>query len=494
MLIGIDLGTTALKVAVYDRAAGTLLHGVERRLPVETDATGRREQSPDVVARVLRQAVRHVGKALGGLERVCGVALAAQGGSTIIAERETGAALTPMMLWNDGRAFPEFQALAASKPVRYWRTRTQRDEPGMGLARVAWLSERNPALFQEKNIYVGAGEYAFHQFTGVWRQDVCNAMQIGVYDSRRNALSKELAALADCTTEFFAPLRAGHETVALSAAGAKRFGLPEGIPVAGPYMDHEAGFLSVAHVSKRPLQCSLGTAWVGNFCLPETMTGTSPFQFAIPAPHAPGQLVIQPLLTGNVTWDWALEQFVDRNTRRALEKQRALFASAVLPAQGLVALPWLNRPNALAPDCLGSACLLGMGPSTDRAEMIRAVAAGMCYELARVFEAVKSCGAIDSVVLSGGASQGLNFQSCVSGLFAGASVHQVEDAAWMGTRGVLHAFGGQVSQAKVRPVDGGDGVEQDALMRGYEQYLEAFHRLYRDVTAGQPYAVENRKS
>ena len=113
----------------------------------------------------------------------------------------------------------------------------------------------------------------------------------------------------------------------------------------------------------------------------------------------------------------------------------------------------------------------------------------MCYELARVFDTVRSHGTIDSVVLSGGASQGKHFQACVSGLFVGVPVHQVEDAAWMGTRGVLHAFGSDVSQARVRPVGGGN-IDTSALKQGYEIYLEAFSRLYGHVTAGHAYAVE----
>jgi hypothetical protein len=34
----------------------------------------------------------------------------------------------------------------------------------------------------------------------------------------------------------------------------------------------------------RPLQCSLGTAWVGNFELPEGVQGRSPSQMVLPAP------------------------------------------------------------------------------------------------------------------------------------------------------------------------------------------------------------------
>jgi sugar (pentulose or hexulose) kinase len=493
MLLGIDLGTTALKVAAYDRKSGVMLAGVEKRLKVEVGDDGLREQSPEAVTRALRQAIRGIGREVGGLVGVQGVALAAQGGSTIIARRETGVARTPMMLWNDGRAFPEFQEVSTRHTARYWRTRTMRDEPGMGLARIAWLRKRQPALLGEENIYVGAGEYVYHQFTGLWRQDACNAMQIGAYDTRRGRMTKELSALVDVSPDFFAPLRDGHATHPLSVDGAKYFGLPEGIPVAGPYMDHEAGFLSVAHTSKRPLQCSLGTAWVGNFCLPEEFSGTSPFQFAIPSPLGSGQLVVQPLLTGNVTWDWTLENFVDPTMKRALVKQARIFSDQLLPPDGLVALPWLNRPNTLQPDLLGGACFLGMGPATHRDDLLRAVAAGMSHELARVFADVQAAGAVDSLVLSGGASQGTHFQKLICGLFPGLSVYQVDDGPWMGTRGVLHGFGVRASQAKVRRVRA-DGVDGPALSQSHAYYLDVFARLYGHVTAGQAYRIERRST
>jgi sugar (pentulose or hexulose) kinase len=315
-----------------------------------------------------------------------------------------------------------------------------------------------------------------------------HAMQSGVYDTRSNTLSKELAALADTTPEFFAPLRNGHETHPLSGPAAQALGLPEGIPVAGPYMDHEAGFLSVSGTSGHPLQCSLGTAWVGNFCLPEGITGTSPFQFAIPAPHAEGQLVIQPLLTGNVTWDWALHTFVDNDPDRALEKQATLFAERILPAPGLVAVPWLNRPNCLAPEALGSATIHGVSPSTDHAELLRAVAAGMCLELARVFAAVTEAGIIDSLVLSGGASQGPQFRQLLAALFEGVPVHRVEEERWMGTRGVLYAFDRACAQARLCPVER-DGDKALDVQGARAIYQEVWKRVCGHVAAGQAYTI-----
>lgn len=489
VLIGIDLGTTALKVGAFDGRTGRRLAGEEVTLRVAAGEGGRREQTPAAILTALRKAIARVTAAAAGLGPACGVGLAAQGGSGIVADRVTGEALTPMTLWNDARAFPHFQELAQRHTPRYWRTRTLRDEPGMGLARLAHLRETAPHCFDARNLYVGAGEYVYFYLTGQWRQDACHAMQTGCYDCRTDALSSEMAALAGVTPDFFPPLRAGHETFPLAERAAKRFGLPAGIPVAGPYMDHEAGFLSASQASERPLQCSLGTAWVGNFQVPEPSFGRTPFQFSIPSPAGPGRLVIQPLLTGNVTWDWALRTFVSKNPKQALARQAAILERGILPPAGLVAVPWLNRPNPLDPALLGGCGIIGASPSTTSDDLLRAIVAGMGYELHRIFDAVARHGAVDRVVLSGGASKSPHFRQLIAALFAPLPAYHLDDAAWMGARGCLAAFSRKAAEAEAVRISIGQKLNPDALAAGRLLYQDVFSRLYGHVCAGSAYTV-----
>ena len=120
-LIGIDVGTTALKVAAFRARSGKLLEGVSKRLRIEVGQDGRREQNPASVARALRSALREIATRTVDLRQVSGIGLAAQGGSMIIADRDTGKPLTPMTLWNDLRALPEYLKLSASRPPEFWR-------------------------------------------------------------------------------------------------------------------------------------------------------------------------------------------------------------------------------------------------------------------------------------------------------------------------------------------------------------------------------------
>ncbi len=490
MYLGIDIGSTALKAAVFDARRGRLVAQAGHRLALATDATGKREQDPAALLRALRAVAADLRRQAGRRwSKVRGIGFAAQGGSTILVDRNTGTAQTPMYLWNDTRALAHFHRTAAQHPARWWRAFSLRDEPGMGLARAQWLRERQPALFAGNPLCVGAGEFAGFHLTGQWRQDACHALQSGVYDARRNRLTDRSLVELGLRADFAAPLRDGHAIAPLNAAGARLLQLPAGIPVAGPYNDHEAGYLSVRHVSRRPLECSLGTAWVGNFILPPGRAGRSPFQLVIAAPTGRGQQVIMPLLTGNVTWDWALANFVHADHRTALARMTRVFAERIMPAPGLVALPWLNRPNALRPELTGSAAFFGMGPATSGDELLRAVAAGMVFEFARVFAPVAEAGAIDSLVLCGGAARATHFQALFAALFAPLPVTRVIEADLMGARGCLQAFDTPATRAATQPVPA--TMRLDAAAQSL--YQETFDRLYGHVAAGKPYAITREK-
>ena len=488
MYIGIDVGTTVLKGAVFSGATGALRAQAAQRLPVTVTAEGGREQDPLLIAvavgELLAQLRAQVGTDWASIQ---GIGLAAQGGSTVMVERETGQPACPLYLWNDARAYPYLSRVTAATPEDFWRSFSLCNNPGMGLARILWLRERQPELLDEQYIYSGAGEFIYHQLTGAWVQDACNALQIGCYDAVHEKLISAPLALVGAPLSLVSPLRAGHETHPLSAAAAQRFGLRAGIPVAGPYNDHEAAFCASASTAKQPLQCSLGTAWVGNFIQPTETPGGSFIQLPIPSPVGTGRLIILPLLTGNVTWDWALATFVDPDHRRALAAQADIFTRRLLPPYGVVALPWLNRPNIYDDTANGAGCLLGLSPATEREDLLRAVAAGMVYELRRVFAEVIAHRAVETVLLSGGASKGRQFQQLILSLFSPLPVLQVTEEDWLGARGSLYAFGTAACQAEIRPLELQPDTDTDAIQQAFTLYNESFARVYGHLPAAEAF-------
>lgn len=496
MLLGIDIGTTVLKVAIFERKSGRLRASCYHPIPTRLTSDGGREQDPHNLQSLLRNAVKRVRSSVGnGWNRVSGIGLASQGGSTLIVKSETGAPLTPLILWNDPRAFPEFEKIRNSHPPEFWRGFSLRDEPGMGLARIEWLNQQNPQLFSGWNLYIGAGEYIYHYLTRRWVQDPGHALQTGCYDATSHQLTRIPFMENGIPLSFFAPLRGEDPCYPLDEAAARHFGLEAGIPVAGPYIDQEAGYLSTLGVSEHPLQMSLGTAWVGNFTVPLTVTPVSPFQLVVPGPYRSDHLVILPLLTGNVTWDWALEKFLHQNHRTALEMQENLFKEKLLPPEGLVAIPWINRPNPYRPDTNGALLFSGISPACDSGDLLRAVALGMAYEMFRVLGDFCRKGHTDSIILTGGASKGLHFQKYLSTLFAPIPVRVAIDEDCAGTRGALFSFGTRASTVRVEVVRPLGGCLADCVTGGFHHYREVFERLYGHVSTGRSFEIrDNRDS
>ncbi len=490
MYLGFDIGSTALKAAVFDSESGRLCAQSEQPLPLSIDAGGRREQDPALLLEAVCAASAILHRQIGRRwQQVRGIGLAAQGGSSILVDRHRGEPATPMFLWNDTRAFGHFHKILAKIPPRWWRSFSLREEPGMGLARLQWILEQRPDLSVGDRLFVGAGEFVYFALTHVWRQDPCHALQSGCYDARRGCFTLQPIQRLDLPEDVFVPLRPGHQTLPLSAEMAERLQLAPGIPVAGPYNDHEAGYLSVQHISNRPLEVSLGTAWVGNFVLPANVRGGAPFQFCIPAPSGSGRQIILPLLTGNVTLDWALTTFVRPERQAAIAYAEQILARSLLPPPGVMALPWLNRPNALCPDETGCAALFGFGPSTTSEDLFRAVVTSMVFEFVRMFDSVVRRGVVDSLVLCGGAAKNPHICSLFAALFAPVPVRRVIETEWMGTRGCLYAFDTEIAWASTEAVPCDAKVQAKDLTKARALYHDIFTRLCGHVAAGKPYTI-----
>jgi sugar (pentulose or hexulose) kinase len=479
--IGIDLGTTALKVAAFRPGVPVPAATVTVPLPVLSDAEGKRELDPEQVRQALHTAIRSVWTRLPDL-RVQGLGLSAQGGSGMVVDRDSGAPLTPMVLWNDARTGAHTRKVAGMMPEAYWFELGLLSGPGAGLGRILWFREQYPGSLDRDRLYVGAGEFVFHLLTGVWRQDAGNAVQIGCYRVRTREIDAEPLALVGCGTEQVAPMRRGHEVHGLQREAAEWLGIPEGTPVAGPYMDHEAGYLAAVQAGTRPLQVSLGTAGVGHYTTPTLNPAPDRLQLVLPSPVTDSEwLVVAPLRTGSPAWDWAVTVLADEDRDKGFARADAWFRERLLPPPGLVTLPWLPQPNPWCEGAFGAGAVLGLSPHTSRADLLRATALGLCLELDSVLGHVRREGLVDRLVVGGGAMRTLGFPPLLAALFAPLPCAGLRDQEVAGARGTLYAFGPELAASAQKDYPPPD----PALLADLEQrrtfYAELRNHLLRNV-------------
>jgi xylulokinase len=110
LLLGIDIGTTGTKAAIFD-TSGQLLSIGQSEYEVSIPNSGWAEQDPDSWWRAVCTATRFaLQKVPDGAGRVMGVAVSSQA-PTLLALGKNGQPLRPAMIWMDRRAEKEAQIL-----------------------------------------------------------------------------------------------------------------------------------------------------------------------------------------------------------------------------------------------------------------------------------------------------------------------------------------------------------------------------------------------
>jgi gluconokinase len=231
--IGLDLGTTTLKTVAFDdatsqpiaRAAATtsLRDASDHEIAV---GAVRAEQDPHAVADAATNLLAQTATQAGVLGyRVARVGVSAAMHS-IIALGEDERPLLPALLWMDGRAEAEAQALWQTPAGRALYTRTGTPISAMTpLSKLLWMRAQRPDVFAAATRYVSLKEWIWRRWLDAWEVDASIASATGLYNLRENDWDGEalrlvgirptqLSTLVPTTT-----LRAGLREERLLAAG-----------------------------------------------------------------------------------------------------------------------------------------------------------------------------------------------------------------------------------------------------------------------------------
>src|ERR1043166_7803532 len=104
-LLGIDIGTSAVKALVID-AAGNPLASASSKLDLQTPQPGWAEQDPEAWWAATREAARDAVAQLNGKSEIAAIGLSGQMHSSVFLDA-SGSVIRPALLWCDGRTTAE---------------------------------------------------------------------------------------------------------------------------------------------------------------------------------------------------------------------------------------------------------------------------------------------------------------------------------------------------------------------------------------------------
>lgn len=396
MIIGIDVGTQSLKVAVLDESLRLRGQGAGAYRP-HFPRPGWVEQAPDLWLQALGPAIAEALRAAQAAPAdISGIGICGQLDGCIAVDAQ-GEALAPCIIWMDRRATAEIAGVPAES-VR--STCGLVLDPSHLAAKARWL----------KRHLAGAAIARFHQPVSFMVERLTGRAVID------HALASTSMAYALDARGYDDGLLAGFELRAsqlpevaaaescagpLSAAGSALTGLPQGIPVAVGTGDDFATPLGGGLCAPGQVAIVLGTGEVVGALHPTALRDAS----GLLETHAyPGgaYFIENPgwLAGGAVAW---IGDVLGTGDFNAFE---VLAAAAPAGCDGLVFIPALT--GAMAPEWLPEArgCFHGLTPAHGRSHLARAVLEGCAFAMRDVVDRLAEMDvATDSLLLLGGGAR-----------------------------------------------------------------------------------------
>lgn len=261
LLIGLDLGTSAIKGVLMD-AQGTVLAEAGADTRFLHPQPGWVEVVPDAHYDNVCQVLRALAAAAPG--EVTALAMAAASGNTLLTDG-AGVPLTHIISWMDARARqappPALAGLTADAVAQIagWPC-----IDCLPLAHLAWLRENQPRLYAAAAHCGMDTDWLLHRLTGRWIMDVSTATTFHLVDQCAGIPHAPYLARLGLHSGQLSPLApVGMALGPLSAAAQKDTGLGARTLVVTGCFDHPAAARAVGVLAPGQLMLSCGTSWVG---------------------------------------------------------------------------------------------------------------------------------------------------------------------------------------------------------------------------------------
>lgn len=409
-LLGIDIGTSACKVAAFDRE-GNVIAAANGDYPVYYPKEGWAEQNPEEWWIAVCGAIRRVlEKGKISPEQICGIGIDGQSWSAIAIDQE-GKVLTNTPIWMDTRAQSICDRLNEEIGAdQIFSVSGNSLQPSYTTAKIIWYKENLPDVYDKIHKILQSNSYIAYKLTGSISQDVSQGYGLHCFRMREGTWDEEMCRKLGIPMEFL-PDIVNCDTIVgtVTAKAAQESGLCEGIPVVAGGLDAACGTLGAGVIHPGETQEQGGQAGGMSICMDSYKADP---RLILGYHVVPGQWLLQGGTTGGGgVMRWFEREFGD--FERAEEKTTGIsslqqlneIAQKVAPGcDGVVFLPYMagERSPIWNPDAKG--VFYGLDFSKTKGHMVRGCMEGVALSLRHNLETAREAGAEVEVLRAMGGS------------------------------------------------------------------------------------------
>ncbi|NLE43518.1 MAG: hypothetical protein GX620_02250 [Chloroflexi bacterium] len=417
-LLGVDVGTTAVKVVVFDDQ-GLEIGSASEEYKLLTPSDVEVELDADVYWTSTVKCIRAVLDATMVFGHdIRALAVSSQGESFVPIDSH-GQPLRRTIVWLDNRSSEEARLIERQFGAErvYEVTGSPEVVPTWAATKILWLKRHEPDVFEKVHKYLFLEDYLIFRLTGELVAEYALYTSSLLLDIRRFAWWQDMLDFVGITSEHLPTLvDPGRVVGRLSDEAAAATGLSADTVVVSGGMDQAC--VSVGSGNTKPGVITDSTGSSLNICVTTDRLVIDPTHRVPIQCHAiKGKYIVLPwCTTAGMALRWFRDQFCDTERRQALETDTDAYdimtaeAEAIPPgSEGLILLP--HFAGAMCPEFNERArgAFFGMALKHTRAHFIRATMEAVAFMLKRNLDLIQQMGleAEEVRVIGGGAKSAL---------------------------------------------------------------------------------------
>lgn len=413
-LIGVDLGTSGTKTALFDEC-GHNVASCTAEYPLSQPRNGWAEQRPEDWWEAAKKTIKAVLDQSGVKpEEVRGVGLSGQMHGLVMLDGD-GNVLRPAILWCDGRTGEECAEITSRVGrERLIQITANPALTGFTAGKILWVRKHEPEVYEKCRHILLPKDYLRYKLTGEFATEVSDASGMNLLDVPNRRWSREVLDLLEIDPALLGEMHESTDlTGTVTAIAARETGLKAGTPVAGGAGDNAAAAVGTGVVRPGRAFVTLGTSGVifahGDKVSIDPQGRVHAFCAAVPG----GWTAMSCTLSAGLSLQWFRNQFCGEERREAAERgidpyelMTAQAEQSPIGANRLIYLPYLMGERSPLLDENARGAFIGLSAMHGKGDLIRAVMEGVSFSQRQCLDILREMGvAPDTITACGGGAR-----------------------------------------------------------------------------------------
>ncbi|WLR60191.1 xylulokinase [Guptibacillus hwajinpoensis] len=427
-VIGVDLGTSAVKVIAVDRT-GEVQAEVSKTYPLHQPKSGYSEQNPDDWVEQTLHALEEITRTLPSSAIIEGMSFSGQMHGLVLLDQDNKP-LRQAILWNDTRTTEQCRTI--EKLVGKKRLLEITHNPaleGFTLPKLLWVKENEPDLYARTKVFLLPKDYVRYRLTGELQMEYSDAAGTLMMDISGQKWSEEVTSKTNISLSLCPPLIESTAKVGNITKGLVK-GL-DNVEIFAGGADNACGAIGAGILRNGKTLCSIGTSGV---ILSYEDRNQLDFDgkvhfFNHSKPGAYYTMGVT--LSAGQSLNWFRDQFAE-----GVPFDELLSSIDNIPAgaNGLLFTPYLAGERTPHADSSIRGSFIGMDASHTRTHFVKAVLEGITFSLKESLSIFRENGKdIHEIVSIGGGAKNDSWLQMQADIFDATVVkHESEEGPALG--------------------------------------------------------------